>query len=122
MGNKTKGITNNNNGTITVPTTSAPNNAPAQLVVSAPTTPVIRKGTSSTPKPVAQVWVTCYNLCFTTGGVPVTPTPTRKVLMGAVMGKGVTFYTARTQVQAFLRATSGGTVPPTVLPKHVVIS
>lgn len=92
---------------------------PVQTVVFVATTaaPITRKGASTIPNPVGKVWELCINLCFGLGGVPVTPTPTRKYLMLQCLNMGVTFYTARTQVQNFLKESKGGAVYPTKLPK-----
>jgi hypothetical protein len=94
----------------------------ATVVVSAPVTPTVKKGNSSVANPVATVWVTCANMCFTPTGAPVATTPTRAQLHNACSAMGVAYYTTRTQVQAFLRASVGGTVVPTVTPKYVVFN
>lgn len=95
---------------------AAPAPAPvAQIVHTVAATPQ-RRGESTVAKPVAVVWVTCYNLCST-----VTPQPSRKSLMAACINAGVTYYTARTQVDAYLRAPKGDNGVPLKLPQGVVI-
>ena len=103
-------------------TTNTPNPQPVQgtvpTVTMVPTTKQtpVKKGTSNIPNPVGMVWVTCIQVCFTVQTVngvntyvPVPVTPTRKHLHTLCMGLGITFYTYRTQVQQFLKATNGGT-------------
>lgn len=77
-------------------------------------TPQNRKGSSTIPNPVGNTWVTCLNLTLQNGGVP----PKRSVLVHKVMGLGVTYYTARTQVNRYLQWVSNGSNPQG-LPKGV---
>jgi len=107
--------------------TKATATATAPIATLAPTTastPAYR-GDSTVAMPVGLVWVTGFAMYFDPKGNPVTPAPTRKAYMDACIGLGVTYYTARTQVQAFLKATKGGTVlpaPGTKLPRGVVLN
>jgi hypothetical protein len=79
-------------------------------------TPVVEQ--IETVAPVAAVWVTCFNMCAAAlaAGQPI---PARKALLAASQAAGATFYTARTQVQAFLKASSNGTTVPTKAPRGV---
>jgi hypothetical protein len=92
----------------------------AVAVVEAPVsaTPAQKRGTSTIGSPVAAVWVTCFNMCAAAlaAGQPI---PARKALLAASQAAGATFYTARTQVQAFLKASSNGTTVPTKAPRGV---
>lgn len=96
----------------------APVPGPAK-VVPAPVVPKAnRKGNSKVAYPVAVAWVVCYNLqaqAQATGA----PAPTRKTLMAGCINAGVTYNTARTQVQAYLKATKGATQAPATLPTNV---
>lgn len=98
-------------------TTPAP---AAQVVVTTASTPA-RRGESTVSTPVAQVWVNSHNMCVAAREAGK-PAPARKVLVAAAMDMGVTYYTARTQVQAYLKATNGGTQHPDKLPRHVVLA
>jgi hypothetical protein len=97
------------------------------LVVPPKVTPQQLKGTSTVPKPVGVVWVTCCNLTIQNGGV----TPTRSTLHKGCTnppthpGKTITHHTVRTQVNLFLQWVKGGctgkvprgvTIPNGVLP------
>lgn len=103
--------------------TQAPATTPAPAAVVVPTTASTpaRRGNSTIPTPVAQVWVTCHNAC-TKARNEGTAVPARKVLVGMCIDLGVAYYTARTQVQAYLKASLGGTVNPTKLPRAVVLN
>ena len=94
---------------VTPNTPNTPNTPVAVLVPTTASTPVHR-GNSTVNNPVGNVWVTGFNMYFTPNGTPVTPTPTRKQYMVTVTNMGVTYYTARTQIQRFLKHTQGGTV------------
>jgi hypothetical protein len=96
--------------------------APAAMAVVVPTTAATpaKRGESTISTPVAQVWAIAHNMCVVARneGKPV---PARKAIMWAVTNAGVTFYTARTQVQAYLKASKGGTETPVKLPRHVTL-
>jgi hypothetical protein len=90
----------------------------AAVVVVEPSTPVNRRGNSTVKFPVAVTWVISHNMCVAarTAGEP---TPARKALVNAAIEAGVGFYTARTQVQAYLKASKGGTEAPAQMPRNV---
>jgi len=102
-GTTTKGTTNTTKGTTPVVT----------LVVPPKVTPQQLKGTSTVPKPVGVVWVTCCNLTIQNGGV----TPSRGTLHKQCTtppthpGKTITHHTVRTQVNLFLQWVRNGCVP-----------
>ena len=79
-------------------------------------TPQNRRGTSTVKHPVGVTWGTCLLGTHNNGGTP----PTRSVLMGLVVGNGVTYNTSRTQVQRYLQWYHNG-CNPTQLPKGVTI-
>ena len=123
--NTTKGKGNN---TPTPTPTTTPTPTPTVVFTPpTPTTPVTRKGTSTVPNPVGTVWVYCITQTLQGGGTLVLGTPgtlgtvTRKGLTQGVMGLGVTYYTARTQVNRYLGWVKGG-CNPTQLPKGVVFT
>lgn len=98
----------------------APAPAPAAVVVATTASTPARRGESTIAQPVAVVWVTCHNMCVAarTAGKPV---PSRKALHEACFAAGVTYYTTRTQVQAYLKASNMGTTTPSKLPRGVQI-
>ncbi len=81
--------------------TKAPKAPKAVATFEAPVrvAPADRRGRSTVDNPVGVIWVTCINLTVANDGVP----PVRRDLHVAVMGAGVAYYTARTQVQKFLK-------------------
>jgi hypothetical protein len=81
-----------------------------------------RRGESTVAKPVAVTWVTCINACFNPDGTPVGAKPVRNGLVALAMRAGVAYYTARTQVHLFLKASAGGTVMPEKLPQGVTLA
>jgi hypothetical protein len=101
-------------------TTPAQDTTPAgpALAVLAPTTASTpaRRGDSTIAMPVATVWLHCFNTGLAKGAAPA-----RKVLVAECVGLGVAYYTARTQVDAYLRATKGNTVRPDKTPKGLVL-
>jgi hypothetical protein len=95
--------------------------AAAQVAVVAPaatSTPESKRGKSVVKFPVAAVWVTCMNMvaAATAAGQPV---PSRTSMVAACRAQGIAFYTARTQVQAYLKASAQGTKQPAKLPREV---
>lgn len=100
--------------------TPAAESKPAAAVVATavPTPKAERLKKSTVALPVAQVWVTCFNLiqAATAAGKPV---PSRKFLVDTCINAGVAFYTSRTQVQAYLKASRNGSIIPAKLPKGV---
>jgi hypothetical protein len=82
--------------------------------------PVNRKGKSTTDSPVARVWLTCHNM-IAAAATAGTPAPSRKHMVATCIENGIAFYTARTQVQAYLKASKGGTIVPEKLPKGLSI-
>lgn len=80
-----------------------------------------KRGESTVAKPVAVTWVLCINTCFPKGEA-VTPTPKRNALVAGAMAAGVAYYTARTQVHLFLKASAGGKVMPEKLPQGVTLA
>lgn len=83
-------------------------------------TPQSKRGTSTVDQPVAFVWGNSHNLCRAAiaKGEPV---PSRRKLVQAAIDAGVAYYTARTQVQAYLRASNNGTQVPAKLPRGLKI-
>jgi hypothetical protein len=77
-----------------------------------------KKGKSSIENPVAVVWITSHNMCLAAlaAGQSV---PARKALVAASIAAGAAFYTARTQVQAYLKASANGTQIPSKPPRGV---
>lgn len=57
------------------------------------------KGPSTCDFPVAVTWAVCVNATVGADGTP----PARQALMKAACAEGVGYYTARTQVDKFLR-------------------
>jgi hypothetical protein len=90
----------------------------ATLVVEERTAAATRKGPSTVKYPVAVTWITCINAMHA-AFVSDKPTPSRKQLVAAAVENGVGWPTARTQVQAFLKASKGGTQMPQQLPRNV---
>lgn len=91
----------------------------ATIQPSAPTK--ARRGKSTIQSPVAFVWANSHNLCSAAinAGQPL---PSRKVLVDSAINQGIAYYTARTQVQAYLKASGGGTRAPAKLPKGLTIN
>lgn len=98
-----------------------PQTPSAKVVVEERVAPEQRRGKSSVESPVATVWVNSHNM-FSQARANGTEPPSRKDLVRAAMDAGVSYYTARTQVQAYLKASKGGTEVPTKLPRNVAIS
>ena len=79
--------------------------------------PANRKGASTIDNPVGETWITCINATAANGGAM----PERKVLHQLVMERGVAYYTARTQVQAYRKWFTSGADTAQGLPRGVVI-
>ena len=94
---------------------------PASVVVTTQQKPQLR-GNSTVPTPVAQVWVHCENICAPLRTQPNPVYPTRKGLVNGCLALGVTYYTARTQVQQYLKETQGGKIKPVHTPRYVVLN
>lgn len=94
--------------------------APVATVVVEPKAPVERRGKSTVEHPVAATWAFCMNELARAhkAGQPV---PSRKALVNGAHAMGIAWYTARTQVGEFLKASKGGTQVPARLPKGLVI-
>ena len=86
---------------------------PATFTKPEPVAPVSRKGKSTVDNPVGIAWVTCLNTTTKAGELQV-----RKVYTKAVMAAGVTYYTARTQVNRYLQWVAAGS-PEAELPRGV---
>src|SRR5690606_19009679 len=82
--------------------------------------PEERRGKSQQKFPVAFTWVLCHN-AFATARKEGKPAPRRTDLVKAAMDAGVAYYTARTQVQAYIKASKHGTQVPAQLPRGVTI-
>lgn len=95
--------------------------APAAVIEVQAATPVSKRGKSTIQTPVATVWVTCHNMVSAAkkAGEAI---PSRKALVAASIDQGIAFYTARTQVQAYLKASKNGTQVPDKLPRNVSIT
>lgn len=94
--------------------------APAPVAVytkPAPVAPAVRKGTSTAPSPVGTAWALCVALTHANGGALCT----RAAYMAAVQGAGVTYYTARTQVQAYTKWAKAG-ANPVGLPRGLAVA
>jgi hypothetical protein len=83
--------------------------------------PVSKRGKSSVESPVAQVWVNCHNL-ITAAKSAGQALPSRKALVAYSIANGIAYYTARTQVQAYLKASLNGTITPKKLPRDVQLA
>ena len=80
-------------------------------------TPANRRGSSTIDNPVGETWITCINATAANDGAM----PERKVLHQLVMDRGVAYYTARTQVQAYRKWFTAGADTAQGLPRGVVI-
>lgn len=92
----------------------------AVLVESEPRKSYIVKGKSLITSPVAATWAISHNACVAARNAEQ-PIPARKTLVLAAINAGVAPYTARTQVQAYLKASKGGTVTPSKFPRQVEV-
>jgi hypothetical protein len=79
-----------------------------------------KRGNSSVQSPVSFVWVTCLNAMAAAAAAGEAP-PSRKALVTTCIDAGVAYYTARTQVQAYLKASNNGAELPAKLPRGVAI-
>lgn len=93
----------------------------ATMVAEPVATPTQKKGKSSIPFPVAYVWILCHN-AFAKAQQAGTAAPSRKSLVAQAISDGVAYYTSRTQVQAYLKATANGTRIPKTLPRNVSLT
>jgi hypothetical protein len=76
----------------------------------------------SAPKnPVAQVWANCHN-AFAAAKAEGKPAPSRAALHVINTAMEIAYYTSRTQIQAYLKASRNGTVLPAKLPKGLTIN
>jgi len=96
---------------------AAPPAATAVFVKPETVAPANRKGASTIDNPVGETWITCINATAANDGAM----PERKVLNQAAMDRGVAYYTARTQVQAYRKWFVAGADPTQGLPRGVVI-
>ena len=69
------------------------------------------RGQSTVRKPVRAVHTKCAEL------LAANPSMRRKDLIQACVDSGITYYTARTQVQEFLKAHRGGIAPEALQPE-----
>ena len=100
----------------TPPAKTAPEaTATATFVAPERVAPENRRGASTVDYPIARTWVMCLNMTEENGGTP----PARRDLNKAGQEMGVAYYTARTQVQAYLKWFNEGSVGAT--PRGVVI-
>ena len=95
---------------------AAPPAATAVFVKPETVAPANRKGASTIDNPVGETWITCINATAANDGAM----PERKVLNQAAMDRGVAYYTARTQVQAYRKWFVAGADPTQGLPRGVV--
>ncbi len=106
---------------VATPAIESESNSVATMVATTAATPAQKKGKSTIQYPVAYVWIMCIN-AFKAAKQNGTPAPSRKYLVAKAIEDGVAYYTSRTQVQAYLKASLGGTVQPKSLPRGVVLS
>jgi hypothetical protein len=96
--------------------------APAAILApAAPSTPQSKRGKSLVESPVARVWYNCINAVAAAKNAG-TALPGRKALHEINMADGIAYYTSRTQVQAYLKASGNGARIPVKLPKGLVIN
>lgn len=88
----------------------------ATVAPAAPSTPQQKKGKSTLAMPVAVVWAYCIN-AIASAKAEGKSTPARKDLVNGCIANGVAYYTARTQVQAYLKASGNGAHAPAKLPR-----
>jgi len=81
-------------------------------------TPKQKNGKSKIEFPVAFVWMLCMN-AIGAANAAGQPIPSRKSLQAQAEAAGVAFYTARTQVQEYLKQSKNGTVIPAKLPRGI---
>ena len=93
----------------------------AVLVAPAPSTPESKRGKSSVQSPVAFVWANSHNL-IEAAIAAGTAQPSRSALQKDAIAKGIAFYTARTQVQAYLKARAAGGGKPAKFPRGVQVA
>ena len=91
------------------------------VIVDAPKTPAQKKGNSTVERPVAVTWAVCINACAAARADAKVPVPGRKVLVAAAIDAGVGYYTSRTQVQAFLKASNSGRTMPSKMPRDLTM-
>jgi hypothetical protein len=99
----------------------APASAAAVILAPAATAAADKLRKSAVKNPVAQVWANCHN-AFALAAAEGKSAPSRAALHVINTAHGIAYYTSRTQIQAYLKASRNGTVLPAKLPKGLTIN